>query len=49
MKTIKDQVAAEAAIGEEVWTAAYGPLMAAVAGCFPRRDSRMLGLRWPRA
>ena len=43
MKTIKNQVAVEATIAERVWTAAFGSLMAAVAVCFPRRDSRMLG------
>ncbi|MFE9771745.1 transposase [Streptomyces sp. NPDC005931] len=43
MKTIKNQVAVEAKIAERVWTAAFGSLMAAVAVCFPRRDSRMLG------
>jgi SRSO17 transposase len=41
--TIKDQVAVEATIAERAWTAAFGSLMAAVAVCFPRRDSRMLG------
>lgn len=33
----------EATIAEWAWTAAFGSLMAAVAVCFPRRDSRMLG------
>ncbi|MDX3073672.1 IS701 family transposase [Streptomyces sp. MI02-7b] len=43
MKTIKNQVAVEATIAERAWKAAFGSLMAAVAVCFPRRDSRMLG------
>ncbi|WP_307161034.1 hypothetical protein [Streptomyces rishiriensis] len=43
MTTIKDQVAVEAAIAERAWTTVFGSLMAAVAVCFPRRDSRMLG------
>jgi SRSO17 transposase len=43
VRTIKDQVAVEATIAERAWTAAFGSLMAAVAVCFPRRDSRMLG------
>lgn len=42
MTTIKNQVAVEATIAEQVWADAFGAVMAEVAGCFPRRDSRLL-------
>jgi hypothetical protein len=42
VKTIKDQVAVEAAIAEQAWTATLGAAMGEVAGCFPRREPRLL-------
>ncbi|MGW5434844.1 IS701 family transposase [Streptomyces sp. NPDC004059] len=42
MTTIKDQVAAEAAIAERAWTDVIGAAMAAVADCFTRREPRLL-------
>ena len=42
MTTFNDQVAVEATIAEQVWRTAFGALMAEVANCFPRRDSRLL-------
>ncbi|MFE7042221.1 IS701 family transposase [Streptomyces atratus] len=42
MTTFNDQVAVEATIAERVWRTAFGALMAEVADCFPRRDSRLL-------
>jgi len=35
-------VAAEATIAEQAWAEAFGAVMEQVAGCFPRRDSRLL-------
>jgi SRSO17 transposase len=35
-------VAVEATIAQQEWTAAFGDVMAQVADCFPRRDSRLL-------
>jgi hypothetical protein len=40
--TIKDQVAAEAAVAEREWTDAVGAAIAAVADCFTRRKARLL-------
>ncbi|MFE7404423.1 transposase [Streptomyces sp. NPDC057557] len=37
-----DQASAQATIAERVWRTAFGALMAEVADCFPRRDSRLL-------
>ncbi|MFC9626182.1 transposase [Streptomyces sp. NPDC056930] len=37
-----DQASVEATIAERVWRTAFGALMAEVADCFPRRDSRLL-------
>ncbi|WP_439813254.1 hypothetical protein [Streptomyces sp. P9-2] len=42
MTTIKDQVAAEAAIAEREWMDVTGAAMAAVADCFTRREPRGL-------
>ncbi|MEU2867516.1 IS701 family transposase, partial [Streptomyces mirabilis] len=42
MKTTQDVVAVEATIAQQEWTAAFGDVMAQVADCFPRRDSRLL-------
>lgn len=35
-------VAVQATVAGQAWTTAFGALMAEVAGCFPRRDSRLL-------
>jgi SRSO17 transposase len=35
-------VAAEATIAQREWAAAFGDVMGQIAGCFPRRDSRLL-------
>jgi SRSO17 transposase len=42
VKTTHDVVAVEATIAQQEWTAAFGDVMAQVADCFPRRDSRLL-------
>ncbi|MEY9996993.1 SRSO17 transposase [Streptomyces sp. V4I8] len=42
MTTIKEQVAVEATIAGQEWTAAFGAVMAEVADCFPRREPRLL-------
>ncbi|WP_258382861.1 IS701 family transposase [Streptomyces sp. NTH33] len=42
MKTKQNVVAVQATIAEQAWATAFGALMAEVAGCFPRRDSRVL-------
>ncbi|MER6076494.1 transposase [Streptomyces sp. NPDC001817] len=42
MTTIKEQVAVEATIAGQEWTAVLGAVMAEVAGRFPRREPRLL-------
>nr|WP_102922473.1 hypothetical protein [Streptomyces noursei] len=40
MTTYQDAVAVEATIAEHVWGETFGRAMAAVAGCFARREAR---------
>ncbi|MGI5142778.1 IS701 family transposase [Streptomyces sp. CA-106110] len=42
MTTSHDAVAGEATIAGETWRDCFGAVMAAVADCFPRRESRLL-------
>lgn len=42
-------MAVQATIAEQAWAEAFGALMAEVAGCFPRRDSRLLAREMTRA
>ncbi|MFD4941424.1 IS701 family transposase [Streptomyces sp. NPDC058239] len=49
MRTIKDQVAVEATTTEQVWATVFGAVMAEVACCFPRLDSRLLARQMTQA
>ncbi|MEV7978427.1 hypothetical protein [Streptomyces sp. NPDC086519] len=47
MTTYQEQVAVEATIAGQEWTAALGAVMAEVADCFPRREPRLLAREMP--